>query len=141
VVSWGATVLRRGVLHGGGSFGVVVPAFRSVSAAGFTLMVFVTCLRGWSCGFALSLLSLLCVEFGRVVASVQPPSAYSCAAPRVEVPIQPDKFSFFFLFFCLPMIFQDHSLVSLSSISIKHALSWAVRSKKNILINSKIPSF
>jgi hypothetical protein len=28
------------------------------------------------------------------------------------------------------MIFQDHSLVFFSSISMKHALSWAVRSKK-----------
>jgi hypothetical protein len=119
VVSWGATVLRRGVLHGGGSFGVVVPAFRSVSAAGFTLMVFVTCLRGWSCGFALSLLSLLCVEFGRVVASVQPPCAYSCAAPRVDVPIQPDKFSFFFLFFCCIFVFYINKTRSVLGGSFK----------------------
>jgi hypothetical protein len=71
----------------------------ALSAAGFTSVVFVTCLRGWSCGFALSLLSLLCVEFGRVDASVLPANAYSCAASRVEVPIQPGEFSFSFFSF------------------------------------------
>jgi hypothetical protein len=66
------------------------------------------------------------LSFGRVDVPVQPASAVTI----VEVPIQPGKFILFSLSFFLPMISRDHSLVFFSAISMKHALSCAVRSKK-----------
>jgi hypothetical protein len=69
-----------------------------LSAAGFTSVVFVTCLRGWSCGLALSLVSLLRVEFGRVDASVQPRIVVRLRALKS----QPNRASFLFLSYDLP---------------------------------------
>ena len=66
----------------------------------------------------------------RVDVPIQP-DELSCCVPRVEVPIQPGESCFFrFLFVLLAMASQDRRLILFSAISMKFALSCAVRSKE-----------
>jgi hypothetical protein len=112
-------------------FGAVVYAPQLLSsvvgfAPGFITRMSAVC--GWSCGFTLVFSALICVQCPAMLMSrSNRPVSIVRAVTRVDVPIQPGEFVFSFYFLFRLVISQDHSLVFSSSISMKHALSCAVR--------------